>query len=94
MQAPFLLAHFTSSVQAFEDNIGLGWLANSHHFNLFVLYFDNFGEGALANFALEFGEVVGSGDVIYFLLNFTVDPLFKAPHMYFEEGPLALAWRN
>ena len=70
------------------------WLVDGHHFNILIHVFDYIGEWSLANFTLEFSEIVGGHDSMEFFLDFTVDPLFQAADMEVPATSLASTWRN
>ena len=62
-------------IETLQHDIRLVRFVNFHHLNLVDLCADEFGEGCLAYFALEFSKVVSRSKSLAFLLNLIVNPL-------------------
>jgi len=81
VQTALLFALF-SFVYALQYQVGFLRLVDGNHFHFEVLpTMDHSWERLFANFALEFGEVVGNNHASDFLLHFTVNPHFETLHM-------------
>jgi hypothetical protein len=81
-----LLELFPSLVllcDAFEDDVGLLRFVESYHVHFYpVLEGDHLREEGLADFTLEFGEVVGHCDPVQLSLHLAVYPVLQAPRMH------------
>lgn len=93
VKASFFFGKLTSPIKTFQNNIGLWGFANGHHLYFLSFHFYDLWEGLLTNLALEFGKIVGSGNVINLFLHLAVDPLSEATNVNFKQRALALAGR-
>ena len=82
MKASFILAYLgMGPVEALKNNIGFSRFADGHHFNIDLIDFNDSGERTLAYFALKFGKVIGSSNVIDLFFNLTIYPLSQTANM-------------
>jgi hypothetical protein len=94
METTFFLT-LLAFVDSFQDDVGFAGLFDGNHLHLEVVCpCDHPGEGILADFALELGEIVGDDHSADFLLHLAVDPCFEALDMHTFAGSLALAGSN
>ena len=91
MQAALLFA-LLALVYALEDDVGEFRLVNCYHLQVEVVCRASYNswEGFLADFALEFSEVVRNYHSRNLFLDLAIDPHLQALHMNALTGALAL----
>ena len=93
MQASFFFVVLFVA-QTLKDDVRLVGFGDGHHLNILGIESNDLWEWELADFALELGEVIRSGDAFQFFLDFAVDPSPQAPHMDHPAASLAIARRD
>jgi len=81
-------------VDAFQNDVRFCRFCDSHHFDILFVVAHDLREGAFADLAFEFGEVVALGDPLDLFFDFAVDPCFEASYMDHSAASLAITGGN
>lgn len=93
VQASLLFVLLTIA-ETFEKDVRFIGLGDSHHLDVLVREADDLGEGELANFTLELGEIVWDSNALQILLHLAIDPSLETSNMNEPAASLAVTGGN